>query len=367
MENVKIELLGLPLYDEFFLDLVNNNYSQRTVDSYRRDLDIFRLFLSDKQLPFAQFGKLEISRYKEFLRDGSYLRLKNKLRKDKAPEKASRIGVNGKSRSKASRRLSMYSGRLGSRSVNRMLSALRSYFRFLLDADYEVPISPDSIKLVKTERKESRVAELDELINLVEAPEQFEAKQKIKYRNRAMLEVLFATGMRISELINLNREDLKISKTGDGDGGSDGGIDGIDSRIYILGKGKKQRFVYLTPRSRFYLERYLNSRKDTFPALFIPYRGLRSGTKDPYIVRISANYLQSKIKEYRVRLGIVVPTSAHSLRHGFATYLAENGANPAGIQKLLGHESLQTTSKYVHSSDRFAEKTHEDYHPLKNK
>jgi integrase len=108
----------------------------------------------------------------------------------------------------------------------------------------------------------------------------------------------------------------------------------------------------------------MHTRNDDYQALFIPYRGLRSGTRDTYQVRISNNYVQSKIKQYRRLLGIVVPTSAHSLRHGFATYLAENGASPVAIQRLLGHESLQTTSKYVHSSDRYAEQIHHKYHPL---
>ena len=82
--------------------------------------------------------------------------------------------------------------------------------------------------------------------------------------------------------------------------------------------------------------------------------------------KISTNYIQYKIKEYREMLGINIPTSAHSLRHGFATYLAESGANPAAIQILLGHESLDTTTRYVHASHRYAKKIHEKYHPLKN-
>ena len=73
-----------------------------------------------------------------------------------------------------------------------------------------------------------------------------------------------------------------------------------------------------------------------------------------------------KIKKYRELLGINVPTSAHSLRHGFATYLAEQGANPAAIQILLGHESLDTTTRYVHASDKYAESTHKKFHPLKH-
>ena len=77
------------------------------------------------------------------------------------------------------------------------------------------------------------------------------------------------------------------------------------------------------------------------------------------------NYLQMKIKQYKENLGINVPTTAHSFRHGFATYLAEQGANPAAIQILLGHESLHTTTRYVHASDKYAEATHKRFHPLK--
>jgi site-specific recombinase XerD len=97
------------------------------------------------------------------------------------------------------------------------------------------------------------------------------------------------------------------------------------------------------------------------PALFIPFSGVEARKEKS---RLSTNYFQEKIAEYRRKLGILVPTSAHSLRHGFATYLAENGANPAAIQILLGHESLNTTTRYVHASDRFAEETVKKNHPL---
>ncbi|MCA9374809.1 tyrosine-type recombinase/integrase, partial [Candidatus Dojkabacteria bacterium] len=197
-----------------------------------------------------------------------------------------------------------------------------------------------------------------------------------------------------------------------------------EGKLFILGKGKKQRFVYLTDRALGWLDKYLtvrlryanasgnhgkelidrethmdksvsqdlvqsssnslpevqdasggnknivlveNYRSSGFlskfdsPALFIPFGGRRSGKRD---ARISTNYFQEKIADYRRRLGIQVPTSAHSLRHGFATYLAENGASPAAIQVLLGHESLNTTTRYVHASDKFAEEQHRKKHPL---
>lgn len=346
----------LPMQTEFFLDLVNTNYSQETVDNYKRDLEILAAFILNNNLSFISLKKLDISKYVEFLRTGKYLTVLKKYKPTNVYGKVRGTGGKKKSSSNASRRLSMYSGRLSSRSVNRMLSAIRSYLRFLIDIDHQVPLPPDSIKLIKSEKKETQVAEFEELVHLVEAPETYEKKRKIRFRNRAMLEMLFSTGMRISELINLDRHDLKLT-----DNSHLG-----DSKIYIIGKGRKQRFVYLTPRCSFYLERYLQTRDDDFPALFIPYRGLRHSTQDPYVVRISVNYLQSKIKEYRTYLGIIVPTSAHSLRHGFATYIAENGANPAVIQRLLGHASLSTTSKYVHSSDKVAEQTHQKHHPLKD-
>lgn len=194
-------------------------------------------------------------------------------------------------------------------------------------------------------KKHPRVAEFEALVRLIESPVEFEKTPEIALRNSAMLETLFSTGMRISELISLNKN--QIDKTG---------------RIFILGKGKKERFVYLTDRAKDKIDDYLNMRKDDSPALFIPYRGRNANLAKS---RISANYLQMKIKQYRERLGINVPTSAHSLRHGFATYLAEQGANPAALQVLLGHESLHTTTRYVHASDKYAESTHKKFHPLK--
>ena len=174
----------------------------------------------------------------------------------------------------------------------------------------------------------------------------FEKNKLVALRNRAALETLFASGMRISELISLKVNQL--DKTG---------------RIFIQGKGKKQRFVYLTDRAKKHIDNYLKERADDSPFLFIPGRGLNATDKNKHI---SPNYLQMKIKKYRELLNINVPTSAHSLRHGFATYLAEQGANPAAIQILLGHESLDTTTRYVHASDKYAENSHKKFHPLKD-
>ena len=305
--------------EDFLLSLQINNFSRETIYNYERDLKVFEHFL-EKEIKINNFNKISKKVIQQFK---AYLCSRDRLTADdKRSEK-----------------------KLSSGSINRLLSSLRGYLKYLIDMDHKVPLAPEAIKLVKTEKKHPQVAELQDLIKLIESPTNFEKDKNIALRNRAMLEVLFSTGMRISELINLNRN--QIDETG---------------RIFIMGKGKKERFVYLTPRAKEHLDHYLNIRKDTLKALFIPYRGPNAKSVKR---RVSPNYLQSKIKEYRERLRINVPTSAHSLRHGFATYLAESGANPAAIQILLGHESLDTTTRYVHASDKYAESTHKKFHPLK--
>jgi site-specific recombinase XerD len=296
-----------------------------------------------------------------------------------------------------------------------MLSALRSYLKFRIEWDLDIPIPPDSVKMVKADKKTKKVASLEDLTRLIEAPMEFEKDEKVALRNRCMLEMLFATGMRISELINLNINQLNTQ-----------------GRLYITGKGKKERAVFMTQRSLGWLNKYLRLRlehafsdrkkeeqpgivdelftdlgiekdkqretsedishseglnlevfdsenrkyirlieeyrKNKFldkfdsPALFIPFVGSRSRKPN---ARISTNYFQEKIADYRRRLGIQIPTSAHSLRHGFATYMAEDGASAVALQILLGHESLETTTKYVHASEKFAEETVKKNHPLK--
>ncbi|MBL7053454.1 MAG: tyrosine-type recombinase/integrase [Candidatus Portnoybacteria bacterium] len=307
----------LPLMDDYLLNLKTSNYSHESIYNYERDLEVFQVFLKETKIDFDNIDKKTILNYKAYLTS----------RDRKTPKSII-----------SQKQLSSY-------SINRMLSVLRSYLKFLIDLDYEVPVEPTTIKLIKTEKKHPRVSEFKKIVKLIEAPSKIEKNNKVALRNRVVLETLFATGMRISELVNLKKS--QIDKTG---------------RIFIMGKGKKERFVYLTPRAHEHLINYLETRNDDFPYLFIPYRGKNIQDKNK---KISTNYLQEKIKKYRELLGINIPISAHSLRHGFATYLAEEGASPAAIQTLLGHESLNTTTRYINTSDKFAEKVHREFHPLK--
>src|SRR3989338_8692322 len=243
---------SIPLVEDFLLSIRVNNYSIETLSNYERDLLVFEQFLKDDAcVSFDKVSKRSIDLFKAYLT---------------SQDRKTADGMRG-------------SEKLSAGSINRTLSSLRSYFKYLVDMDYKVPVSPSAIKLLKMPRTHARVAELESLIQLIESPIKFEKDKRIALRNRMMLETLFATGMRISELLSLNRD--QINDTG---------------KIFIRGKGKKERFVYLTDRVKVLLKEYLLTREDDDnPALFIHYSGKNSGKVK---VRISPNYLQMKIKRY---------------------------------------------------------------------
>lgn len=312
-ENLKI----LEAVDDFFIYLQTNNYSQKTLYNYEKDLLTLAHFLILKKITLLDFDKKLVMEFK------AYLSSEDRSTSTEGKE----AGL-----------------RLSSASINRCLSAIRTYIRYLIDTDVKCPVMPDQFKMVRRDRPHPNIADLHEFVELIESPSKLEKDPYVAARNRAILEVLFATGMRVSEMVSLNRRDINSS-----------------GRIFITGKGRKQRFVYLTDRSRTFLDQYLKLRQDTQQALFIPIKGRTVNDRQR---RISTRYVEQILQKYREALRINIPITPHSLRHGFATYLAESGASPAAIQILLGHESLNTTTRYVNASDRFAEETHRKYHPL---
>ena len=207
-------IIDLPLIDDFLLSIQANNYSEETVYNYERDLETFAGFLQNELqgLPFKSITKRTIEQFKAYLHSSDRRTAKN---------------------NESFKRLS-------SGSINRNLTSLRRYLSYLIDMDHEVPVVPGSIKLIRREKKHGQVAELDELIQLIEAPMKFEKNKMVALRNRAALETLFASGMRISELLSLRKN--QVDHTG---------------RIFIQGKGKKQRFIYLTERAKKHIDNYL--------------------------------------------------------------------------------------------------------------
>jgi len=347
----KPKTLKLPFLDDFLLFLTTNNYSLATIKNYERDLLIFEEFLNENTIEFQNINKQTVTIYKaDLLAKSRQTLVKSKSSKSLTPK-----------------------------SINRMLTSLRSYLTYLIDNDYKIPILPQQVKLMKLGKQVLHLPEIEKLIQLIESPLKYEKNEFIGYRNKTILELIFASGMRISEVISLKMDQLE----------------GDRSKLLIKGKGNKERFVYLTPRSIQILMEYMELRYnfikdklpkhlqkdgviDKFQYVFITKKSLEiKNNKDLSEIKnqpiptslldahISSNYLQAKIKGYRAILGITTKVSAHTLRHGFATYLAESGANPSALKVLLGHESLETTTKYVHASDKFASGTHTKYHPLK--
>src|SRR5689334_6374411 len=208
----------LPEQDKFLLELQNNNYSFQTVLNYARDLSIFAVFLQLHDLKFEKISKQDITVYKGYLRDGEHIKDLDNIRKvamkgydgprtnddtTKAmirPEQKLEFlekvygkvfGSVGKLAKPQNSTFRENEG-LDARSVNRMLSALRSYLKYRIDFDLEIPIPPDSIKLIKADKKKSQVAEFDELVKLIECPLEYEKDKKAGIRNRTMLEILFS-------------------------------------------------------------------------------------------------------------------------------------------------------------------------------
>src|SRR5258708_8496237 len=302
--------LSLPLIDDFFLYLQTNNYSPATIYDYKNELSIFDAYIKNRFLRFNLLNKKALFDFKVCL-----------YSEDRRTPSTNEV----------------VRGKLSTSSINRCISTLRSYLRFLIDQDYPTPIVPDMIRVLRRDRPHAHVAEFKDLVALIELPSQIEMKQEAKLRNRAILELLFATGLRISELINLNRIDFNDL-----------------GKMFILGKGRKERYVYLTERAKLHLKQYVISRTDNNQALFVSLKG----------ERLCPRHVQERIRFYRLHLKINVRITPHSLRHGFATYLAEQGASPTAIQVLLGHESLETTTRYINVSDQFAQETHRRFHPL---
>src|SRR3989344_7523803 len=173
--------IALPYLDEFLLYLKTQNYSTETSYNYERDLRQFEVFLGDEAVQFDSVNKQTILHYKAYL-----------VSRDR---KQPLTGVVG-------------GRKLAPGSINRTLSSLRMFLKYMVDMDRNVPVPPDAIKLVKTDKKHPQVAELSELIKLIEYPERAEKNKLVGLRNRTMLEVLLSTGMRISELVSLNKNQL---------------------------------------------------------------------------------------------------------------------------------------------------------------
>ena len=229
------------------------------------------------------------------------------------------------------------------RTQNYYMIALRAFLKFLRKRGVE-SISPERIELAKLPERQLDLITSAELDRLMKAPEEALAKEtdrdkRLKYlRDKAILELLFSTGLRVSELCALD-SDLDLTR----------------DEVSVRGKGDKVRVVFLSDAAKDAVREYLKNRKDMEEALFVEGR-------PKHLHRITPRDIQRHIKTYASLAGITKKVTPHVLRHSFATDLLNNGADIRSVQQLLGHASINTTQIYTHVTDSHLREIHKKYH-----
>ncbi len=229
---------------------------------------------------------------------------------------------------------------------NYYLIALRSFLNYFANRDI-LSLPAEKIKLAKDKGdKKVHFLNLEQIEKLLSSPD----TNKINgLRDRAILEALFSTGLRIAELVSLNREQIRITPITK------------DLEISIVGKGNRNRTVYFSERTIYWLKKYLNTRKDKEKALFVNYQGRKNVSR-----RLTDRSIERRIKKYALMVGLPENTTPHTLRHSFATDLLSQGVDLRLIQEFLGHRNIATTQIYAHVTNRRLRDIHRKFHSGKN-
>lgn len=242
-------------------------------------------------------------------------------------------------------------GNLSPATQNYHLIALRVFLKYLAKRDIK-SIAPEKIDLAKTEERQISFLEGSDLEKLLQAPLESKQKDVVKLRDKAILELLFSTGLRVSELAKLKKENVNLDK----------------NEFSVQGKGSRWRVVFLSNQARYWLKKYLAARTDIDPFLFIRYdRAAEKGSSDDKDNGLSPRSIQRLIKKYTKIAGITKKITTHSLRHSFATDLLSSGADLRAVQELLGHKNITTTQIYTHVTDQHLKEVYQAFHGRQRK
>ncbi len=279
---------------------IDKKYSENTIDAYHHDLMRYYKYVNEiEHKDFGAIKKKEIKNYLKYLNDSG----------------------------------------LDQRSVSRNISSIRSFYKFLLIEKYVKNNPSDLLELPKRKKTLPQVLSMEEIDRLLDIP----LTDPYSYRNKAMLELMYATGLRVSELINLKLHDVDLSM----------------AYVRTVGKGDKERIIPIGDVALSALKNYMeNYRKlllkgKVTDALFLNNHGL--GMTRQGFFKILKNLAKEK--------DIKTPFSPHTLRHSFATHLLNNGADLRSIQELLGHSDISTTQIYTHISNQRLKENYQNFHP----
>ncbi len=220
--------------------------------------------------------------------------------------------------------------------------AIRAFLRWLVRNDYRV-LAPEKIELPKIQERSVKFLSPDQLKRLINQPQ---ISKIIGLRDKAIMETFFSTGLRVSELTALNKDQINLKTR----------------ELGIIGKGGRARVVFLSKRAVSWLGRYLVSRDDHYRPLFIRYSGKRDLAMKDEQMRLTARSIQRMVEKYRKKARIPIKATPHVLRHSFATDLLFHGADLRSVQELLGHKNIATTQVYTHVTDQRLREIHEKFH-----
>ncbi len=234
------------------------------------------------------------------------------------------------------------SDELSQTTQNYHLIALRSFLRFCGRRGFEA-IAPDKIELARTRRPQVTFLTPEEVERLAAQPD---ASKPNGQRDRAIIELLFSSGLRVSELVGLDRDHINLKRR----------------EFMVRGKGQKDRPIFISPAAAEWIEAYLAKRQDNTKPLFIRYSGSKKVDLSGNYHRLTPRSVQRLVARYARLAGITKHVSPHTLRHSFATDLLMNGADLRSVQAMLGHSNIATTQIYTHVTDPHLKAVHQKFH-----
>lgn len=231
---------------------------------------------------------------------------------------------------------------------NYHIIVLRNFLKYLAKRDVKT-LPAEKVELGKSNERQIDFLEMEEIERIFEAANGTDQKS---LRDRAILELLFSSGLRVSELVSLNRDQINL-KT---------------DEFSVRGKGSKVRVVFISDRAKAAIQKYIEKRSDIDPALFVRV-GIKQIEKKNKVhnLRITSRTIQRIVKHYATKAGIVKDVHPHTLRHSFATDLIQNGADIRSVQEMLGHSSVTTTQIYTHVTNKQLKEVHKAFHGKRRK
>jgi site-specific recombinase XerD len=231
---------------------------------------------------------------------------------------------------------------LKKRTQSYHMIAMRSFLKWLIKNDYEV-LSPEKIDLPKVEDRQVKFLNGEQIERLLNAPSLSSVQGK---RDKAILEVLFSTGLRVSELSKLDRDKIDLERREFG----------------VVGKGGKARVVFLSKRASDWISIYLKARDDHYNPLFIRHKFKSDIALPDDKMRLTVRSIQRLVKKYVRKVKLPVEATPHVLRHSFATDLLIAGADMRSVQEMLGHKNISTTQIYTHVTNKHMKDVYEKFH-----